>query len=395
MKKVCFVSFSRSDYTSLRPVIREALREKAFEVQVIAGGSHLLSRFGKSIDKFQEDEIPVDRLVDFLTESDDSELEIAKALGRAYPQIVDHLSSLRPDFVFILGDRWEMLAVANAASLLKIPIVHHSGGDITQGALDNQIRYALTAQAHLHLVALDEHRRRLIAVGEESWRVVTTGEPALTEVKSLAGSAGNIHDVLGVPEDQEFVLATFHPTSFDSVSAEDQLTAFLRTLDLIDENIVLTAPNPDPGSRRFLEAYESYVSKNPRVILHKNLGSARYYAAMANAKFMVGNSSSGIWEAPSFALPALNIGERQRDRMHAANVVDTSFDLPAIKSALEKVRSETFRASLKGLKNPYGHNETKKLILEAIQCAPARDKLLSKKFVDPLKNSANVDAVKK
>jgi UDP-hydrolysing UDP-N-acetyl-D-glucosamine 2-epimerase len=384
MKKLCFVTLSRSDYASLKPVIQLAAKDSAFNVKVVAGGSHLLKRFGSSIQQIERDGIKIDKTISFLEESDDSHYDMAKALGRAYPQFVEYFNELKPDYIFILGDRWEVLASSTAAALLQIPLIHHSGGDITQGSLDNQTRYLLTIQSHLHLVALQEHRDRLIAMGEEEWRVIYAGEPALADIQTYSQKVSDIRSELKLPKDCKFVLATFHPTTFDAKSLSLQSDVFLQALDAIEEEIVLTAPNPDPGSRAFFEAITAFAKKKSNVHLFENLGTNRYYAALNAAEYMIGNSSSGIWEAPSFALPVINMGDRQKDRVRAKNVIDVKLDMSEIQSALKKVKSPAFRDSLKGMANPYVHKDTLAFILNAIKKAPEKKTLLEKKLVDPL-----------
>lgn len=382
-QKVCFVSLSRSDYTSLRPVIRAAQSDAEIEASVVAGGSHLLQRFGSSIGNFKEDGIKVDHVVDFLDEQDNSELDIARAYGRAFQGFVEYLDSNRPDSVFILGDRWEMLALATAASLLRIPIVHHSGGDITQGSQDNQTRYALSVLSHTHLVALDEHRERLLHLGEEDWRVISVGEPALIEITQAVSN--DIRRELGLKPGASFVLATYHPTSFEAKSFTEQVQFFIAALDLVELDIVLTAPNPDPGSNTFYEVLHDYVNTRVNVHLFENLGSERYYAAMNQAEFMIGNSSSGIWEAPSFGLPVINLGRRQQDRLRGNNVIDVDLDLAAVKQAIAQIEDLKASDALRQKHNPYVKENTLELILKALKTDVPREKLLAKVFVDPLK----------
>lgn len=382
--KVCFVTLSRSDYTSLRPVIRAAKQDPDIEVVVVAGGSHLCARFGKSIEDIQSDQIHVDKVVGFLDELDDSEHDIAKAYGRAYQAFVEYFSETPFDSVFILGDRWEMLAVATAASFLRIPIVHHSGGDITQGSLDNQTRYALSVLSHLHLVALDEHRDRLIAMGEEPWRVVSVGEPSLTEIKDKVGSVKDVRAKLGFAPDAAYVLATFHPTTFDEVSFEDQARLFIETLELIDHEILLTASNPDPGSRAFFDVFNQYAKARENVHLFENLGPDLYFSAMNEAEFMIGNSSSGLWEAPSLGLPVINMGERQKDRLRGENVIDVKLELDEVKVALDKIEDVRRNPIVQKRENPYVKENTLALILGSIKTSVARKQLLAKKLVDPL-----------
>ncbi|MBT8437934.1 MAG: UDP-N-acetylglucosamine 2-epimerase (hydrolyzing) [Gammaproteobacteria bacterium] len=380
--KVCFISLSRSDYASLRPVIRAAQVDAEIEATVVAGGSHLLQRFGNSIENFKLDGIEVNQVIDFLDEQDNTELDIARAHGRAYRAFVEYLHANQPDSVFILGDRWEMLAVATAASLLRIPIFHHSGGDITQGSQDNQTRYALSALAHFHLVALQQHRQRLLHLGEEDWRVISVGEPALTEIAQ--SGIDDIRAELGLRSNAPFVLATYHPTTFESMSFSEQVRFFVAALDLIEIDIVLTAPNPDPGSNTFYEVLQNYADRRANVYLFENLGAERYYAAMNEAEYMIGNSSSGIWEAPSFGLPVINLGKRQQDRLRGPNVIDVELDLAAVGQAFTQIDELKSSVALRQKLNPYVMADTVALILNALKMDITRERLLNKVFVDPL-----------
>lgn len=382
MAGVYFVTLSRSDYASTRPVLRAALHA-GIDAKLIAGGSHLLKRYGNTIEQIRDaDGFSVHATPDFLRETDDSPAELAAAYARAVEQFVRIFTEGKPERIFIVGDRWEMLAVASAASLLQIPIIHHSGGDITQGSADNQTRYALTTLSHLHLTALPEHSERLIALGEEPWRVTTVGEPALTELAANAKAVPDIHAHLGLKKGEPFVLATFHPTSFDTLAPDAQIDVFLNALDAITDTIILTAPNPDAASDVFLRKLKDYAAQHAHVHLHDSLGSA-YYAAMNAARFMIGNSSSGLWEAPSFALPVINIGPRQQGRVHGSNAVNVALDADAIRGAIATVSAPSFRAALT-IDNPYVRTDTLELIVRAITQPTDAATLLAKRFIDPL-----------
>jgi UDP-hydrolysing UDP-N-acetyl-D-glucosamine 2-epimerase len=383
MPIVCFVTLSRSDYASMRPVVLAALTDADIEARIVAGGSHCLKRYGDTIEQIRADGLPIHAVAQFLNETDDSPTELAAAYARAVAEFVRIFSQQKPDRIFVIGDRWEMLAVVSAASVLQIPIVHHSGGDITQGSADNQTRYALTTLSHLHLVALPEHRDRLIRLGEEEWRVTTTGEPALTALSDYAAEVPDIRAHLSLTHNESFVLATFHPTSFDTHLPQEQIDIFLQALDTISCAIVLTAPNPDAASEFFLARYKRFAATRPRVQLHESLGSKAYYAAMAKALFMIGNSSSGMWESSSFKLPVVNIGPRQQGRIHGDNVVNCALALVDIEKAISRVRSAVFRTGLTGT-NPYVHPQTLALILDCLRQPYERAKLLAKRFVDPL-----------
>jgi UDP-hydrolysing UDP-N-acetyl-D-glucosamine 2-epimerase len=383
MLSVCFVTLSRSDYASLRPVALAALADPDIDLHLVAGGSHALARYGNTLEQIRQDGLPVHTVARFLRETDDRPAELAAAYARAVAEFVAILSARRPDRVFVIGDRWEMLAVVSAASMLQIPIVHHSGGDITQGSADNQTRYALTTLSHVHLVALPEHRERLIRMGEEEWRVITTGEPALTALADYAQASPDIHGRLGLKAGEPFVLATFHPTSFDTAPPERQVDVFLQALDGIADAVILTAPNPDPASELFLARYRAYAAAHPRVRLHDSLGAQNYYAAMAQARYMIGNSSSGMWESASFRLPVVNIGPRQQGRVHGGNVVHCDLEPRAIAAAIARATDPAFRAGFDG-RNPYVQPGTVGLILDSLKHPWDPARLLAKRFVDPL-----------
>jgi UDP-hydrolysing UDP-N-acetyl-D-glucosamine 2-epimerase len=381
---VHFVTLSRSDYASLRPVMKAALADPALGTTIIAGGSHLLARHGRTIDQIRRDGLPVHAVAEFLAESDASPADLAAAYARATAAFVKIFSEDRPDYVFVLGDRWELLAVVTAASLLRLPVVHHSGGDITQGSADNQTRYALTCLSHLHLVALPEHRERLLRMGEEPWRVTTTGEPALTELADYARAVPDVHRRLGLNPGEPFVLATFHPTSFDPLPPEQQIDRFLEALDAVSDRIVLTAPNPDADSDVFLRKVKSWAAGRERVRFHESLGVEAYYASMNAARCMIGNSSSGLWEAPSFGLPVVNIGPRQQGRVHGENVVNAPLEVPAIAAAIARASDPAFRKRIAGAANPYVRPDTVALILGVLIAPRDPAALLAKRFVDPL-----------
>jgi UDP-hydrolysing UDP-N-acetyl-D-glucosamine 2-epimerase len=383
MKRIHFVTLSRSDYATLRPVAMAAARDPGIEAKVIAGGSHFLKRFGHTLREVECDGYPRLAQVPFLSDADTNEAQLAAAYARAVRGFVDILSLDPPDFLFLVGDRWEMLAPATAASLLRIPIAHHSGGDITQGSADNQTRYALSMLAHLHFTALPQHAERLRRMGEEPWRVIVSGEPALTGLASASARVPDLRNRLGLREGESFALATFHPASFESLPPAGQIEVFLEALAGIDSALLLTAPNPDAGSGLFYERIAAFAKEHARVRLVESLGEL-YYPAMAAAEFMIGNSSSGIWEAPSFGLPVVNLGSRQDERVRGANVVDAPLEKAAIARAIARVREPGFRAGLSGRENPYVRPDTLAIILAGLKQDRTREAWLAKSFVDLL-----------
>lgn len=374
MRKVAIISLSRSDYASVKPVALAVQNDDDLDMMFVAGGSHCLNRFGNTIKSIKDDGIQITHSVDFLDEDSDTVSDLAMAQAKAVDAFTKIFVKDRPDIVFILGDRWEMAAVAIVASALRIPICHHSGGDITQGSADNQTRYVLSTLSHLHCVALDQHKKRLLKMGEEDWRVTVTGEPALTMIKD----AVNEFD-----QQEPFVLATFHPTSYDDVSFENQIEFFISVLDLIESTIILTAPNPDQNSGAFYKRMKQYAVNRSNIRLVESLG-AQYYAAMSKADFMIGNSSSGLWEAPSFDLPVINIGKRQQDRIRGNNVIDIGYHMSEAKDAIKRAQNPDFLVAIKGCANPYVKDSTIDLVLGQLKTPLPPEKLLAKHFIDPI-----------
>ncbi len=383
--KVDFITLSRSDYASIRPVIRESLNNKAITTGVLVGGSHLVKQFGTTLNHIAN-EFTIDDTISFMGDNDDTSLDFAASYARAVTQCVCVLSKRNPDRIFIVGDRWELLAVATAASMLRIPIAHHSGGDITQGSADNQTRYAVSALSHLHFVALPEHQERLLVLGEEAWRVQVSGEPALTEIFDVKRSPVNIKQHFGLDDSfNRYILATFHPTTYDSLSFAEQAVFYNEILSRLPLPVLLTAPNPDPGTSTFFDILKRFALNHPRIYFVENMGSKLYYSAMMNARMMIGNSSSGLWEAPSFQLPVVNIGNRQEGRIRSKNVIDAELKLEPVMQAVSQALDHYFYSSLKDCDNPYVLPNTNALIIQGLLQPFSKQALLSKRFEDPLK----------
>lgn len=385
--RVDFFTFSRSDYASMRPIALKAQSDSTISIRVIAGGSHLLKEFGYSLSDIERDFQDVIPLP-FLDEKDDSRSEICAAIALETQRLQAYFAANQPDFAFIVGDRWEMIPVALIASMMRVPLAHHSGGDITQGSEDNQTRYILSTLAHLHFVALEEHKARLEAVGEEPWRVFHTGEPALSGILDHHDCYEEVMADLGADSTTPFILATLHPTSYEDRTYDEQLDIFLEVLGSIQEQIVLTGSNPDPGSVSFNERLKAFSGNHENIYFCENLGSNRYYSLMKRAKYMIGNSSSAIWEAPSFKTPAINIGNRQRGRVRAENVLDCKMSTDSIQDAIDRLESVAFKGALTGCTNPYYREHGEELILGKLKEFVGSRQLLMKELVDPLGESA-------
>ena len=272
MKKIDFISLSRSDYATLAPIFSHFESENYFENNLIFGGSHCLDRFGNSKDNILNDFPDASASLDFLLESDDAPGEMVEAASRLLVKINFHLERYKPEAVFLVGDRWELLPVAYACFLRRIPILHHSGGDMTQGSMDNQTRYALTNLSSLHFVGIQQHKDRLLKLGEEPWRVHIVGEPAL----NVALETIVKQDQFSTQKKQDYTLATFHPCLADPLDIPEQTDFFLDCLNTLSGKITITGPNPDAYSKQVYEKIKIFSLKNSNVEFKEHLG-AKYY----------------------------------------------------------------------------------------------------------------------
>lgn len=382
MRTVAVATFARSEWGTCLPVLRAIAAEPTLRAVVIVGGMHLAPEFGETIREIEAAGVEIAARVDMLL-TGDTPLAAAKSIGLGTLGLADHLERLAPDLLFVAGDRLELLAAASAALALKIPLAHHSGGEVTEGALDNQVRNAVTKLAHLHFVALSEHRDRLLQMGEEPWRVTVTGEPALDVIpvgdwmgrEELAAS-------LGMELRPPVVVATLHPATLGTPAQGDIVAATLIALEELPATVVFTAPNADPEHGPVLTAIRAFVDRHrERCRLVASLGQRRYHSLLAQADLMVGNSSAAILEAPSFKLPAVNVGERQRGRTRAANVIDAA-DAGEVAPALRRALAPEFRASLADLVNPYGDGRASERIVAVLKEVDLGPALLAKRFVD-------------
>lgn len=386
-RRVCIVTGTRADWGLLSPVARElaGLTGKV-ELQVIATNMHLDPAYGMTVDEIEADGIGVSARVE-MHSSDrpaDSGANRLHAMARCLDGMADALERLKPHLVVILGDRYEMLAVASAAAVMRIPIVHISGGEISEGAIDDSIRHAITKLAALHLTATEPYRRRVIQLVEQPDRVINTGaigvynivhEPLMTK-EQLEESIG-----FGVNEDT--LLVTYHPATLDNEDSGRRCKALLSALDRFPASpVIITYPNNDEGSQAIIELIEDYARRNPaRVCLVKSLGKKRYLSALKYVGAVVGNSSSGIIEVPSMGIPTVDIGVRQKGRICAKSVIHCGDSADEIYRAISYALSPAGRGMASAASNPYYKPSTLKLMVDAIVNTPLH-KLTAKTFYD-------------
>ncbi len=385
-RKIAVVTSSRADYGHLYWPLRELAARPSIDLRLIAMGPHLSPEFGHTAEEIERDGFAVDERVECLLSSD-TDVGMAKTIGVATLGVADVLARLRPDILLLIADRYEMLAPAAAALALRIPVAHIEGGEVTEGAIDDSVRNALTKLSHLHLTTTEAARRRVLAMGEEAWRVRRVGSPSLDNLRRRGLTPRDaLATQLGVDLSRPTVIVTFHPVTVERETIVEAAPLF-SALERLPQQIVFCYPNADAGSRAIVERVKAFCRSREDARLFVNLAHLTYWSLLASASLFVGNSSSGIMETPSLKLPAVNVGIRQAGRESARNVLDAE---PAAESILAQARralSPAFRASLEGMTNPYGDGHAAERIADLLAEVPLGEKLFVKRAV-PLEGLA-------
>ncbi len=370
-KKIFFFSFSRSDYSSLRLILRQILKKKNISSRFVVGGSHLSNVYGKTIHEIVQDKIKINYKIDYLKNN-------LKFLENNFNLVIKNMIEKFSKFlkknkvknIFIVGDRWELVPLVISAFNLKCNIMHHSGGDYTYGSKDNYYRSIISILSNLHFVGNKLHKERLIRMGINASKIYVVGEPSLLNYKKKKSS-------------KDLILATLYPSDFEKKKYRDQIKIFLSFLNKIKDKIILTAPGSEKGSKIFLQHIKNTKGKN--IEFYQNLGSEKYNMMMSRAKLMVGNSSSGILEASSYKLPVLNIGNRQKGRLKPKNVVDCEFSLKKLISSYKKLKKKSFLNKIKNVRNPYFKKNCIRNIIKILMKEDFNKKSYNQ-LIDPIKN---------
>ncbi|WP_349971489.1 UDP-N-acetylglucosamine 2-epimerase [Pseudomonas caspiana] len=368
-KRVAVFTGTRADYGLLYWLLVDLKASASLELQLIVSGMHLSPEFGETWRLIEQDGFAIDAKVEMLLSSD-SRVGVAKAVGLGVLGFSDALDRLKPDVLVILGDRFEAMAIAQTAMIMGVPIAHLHGGEITEGAYDDSIRHVITKMAKLHFVATDIYRKRVIQLGEPPENVQTVGALGLDHFRRTPiMSLDELGESIGFPLRGPFLLVTYHPVTAEGENPEEGMFELLSVLDECPEyQVIITYPNADNGGRALILLIESYAKKNPdRVVTIPSLGFRRYLAAMTYASAVVGNSSSGIIEAPSLKVPTLDIGTRQKGRLAASSVVHCGATYAAIKAGLHEVLSTEMAARCQKVSNPYGDGHSSEAIVKALE----------------------------
>lgn len=381
-RKICIITGTRAEYGLLRWVMQGIQDDSDLTLQIIATGMHLSPEFGLTYKVIEEDGFQIDRKVEMLTSSDTS-VGIAKSMGLGLIGFADALNELKPDLIVVLGDRFEIFAAVSAALVARIPVAHLHGGETTEGAFDESLRHSITKMSHLHFVAAEEYRRRVIQLGEQPERVFLVGGLGVDNIKrmELLGRL-DLEESLGFKLAKKNLLVTFHPVTLETATAADQMAELLVALaELKDTQLIFTLPNADTEGRALIKMVEKFVAQHQNAHAYTSLGQLRYLSCIAQVDGVVGNSSSGLLEVPSFCKGAINIGDRQRGRLQATSVINSVPDRKNIAAAIKKLYSADFQVSLSKVCNPYGEGGASEKIVTTIKNY-AIDGIAKKAFYD-------------
>lgn len=383
-RRICVVTGSRAEYGLLRWTMEHLREDPRVALQIAATGMHLSAEFGSTVRAIEVDGFTIDARVDMLLASDEPRA-ITKSVGLGVIGFADAYDTLRPDLVVLLGDRFEILAAAQAAMLMRIPIAHIHGGEISEGAIDDSIRHAITKMSSLHFVAADDYRRRVVQLGEDPARVFAVGAPGLDALQRLTLlSPDDTATRIGLTLRQPTFLVTYHPATLGDTDPVASVNALLRALDRFpDATTVLTKPNADAAGRGIAAALDAWAAtRKDRVAVHTSLGHLGYLSAMHLADVVIGNSSSGLIEAPAMRVATVNIGPRQDGRLKGPSVIDCPEDEQAIVRAIQRAISDEHRTLVRTSTPPYGvGGGVSAKIAEVLATVPI-DGLIRKRFYD-------------
>lgn len=374
-RRIGVVTTSRADYSHLYWPLRELAVHPAVELGVFALGPHLSPDFGNTIQEIERDGFPIKARIECLLSSD-TDTGMAKTIGLAILGLADALTAWRPDLLLLIADRYEMLAPASVALALRIPVAHIEGGEVSQGAIDDHVRNALTKLAHIHFTSTETARRRVIAMGEEPWRVHRAGAPSLDHLRrSALLTRAELEARLGLTLTSPTLLAAWHPVTIlrDTNAEADALFAALAQTP---GQLLFVYPNADAGSHALIERTKALTATRPHTHVYVNLDAITYWSLLGQVDALVGNSSSGIMEAASFALPVVNVGMRQQGRERAPNILDAPADTSAILAAIHRALGADFRADLRGMVNPYGNGKAAQTIAQVLTTVPLENILI-------------------
>ena len=384
MRTICVVTGTRAEFGIMQVLLKELKQDSDVRLQIIATGMHLSPEFGLTYTAIEEAGFTIDRKLEVLMSSDTS-IGISKTMGLGMISFAEAYADLNPDLILVLGDRFEIFSAVSAAMICRIPIGHIHGGEATEGLIDEPIRHSISKMSHLHFTATEAYRKRVIQLGEHPSRVFFTGTPGLDNINELElldreNFENAIDFKLG---ESKNILVTFHPVTLEKNSSADQFEELLNALNQIEEaHVIFTMPNADTDGRIIMNLIKKFVAESKgKAKSFTSLGQLRYLSALKNMDLVLGNSSSGLSEAPSFKIPTVNIGDRQRGRIKADSVIDCEPNAESIISAINKAFDPKFLDSIKNMESPYGRGGASVKIKDIVKSFPLEG-ILKKNFYD-------------
>ncbi len=385
MKKICVVTGTRAEYGLLKPLIKKINEDNDLELQIIVTGMHLSEDFGCTYKEIENDGYFINDKI-YILSKDDTSVGISESMSKAMIEFAKSFVILKPDMVVVLGDRYEIFSAASVACVARIPITHIHGGETTEGAFDEAFRHSITKMSYLHFTATEEYKKRVVQLGEYPERVFNVGALGVENIENIKLMERiDLEKAINFKFDKNVALITFHPVTLENNTSKEQFEELLSALDEIDNlKVIFTKANSDTNGRVINALIDEYTVKHSdRIVAFTSMGLIRYLSAMKYCSFVLGNSSSGIAETPSFKIPTINIGDRQRGRIQAKSIINCEPEKNSIKSAINKALSQEFRISISDVRNPYEGNDTSENIINILKDFLFNNKIdLKKKFYD-------------
>lgn len=386
MHKVAVMTTTRAEYGLLKPVLTKIKADVDLDLKIIVGGTHLSEKWGKTVTEIEKDGFEVSEKV-YAFPKEDNALAISKSMAKTMLKVAEIIERVKPDFFLVLGDRYEIFAAVTVAYTMGIPVGHVAGGEVTVGALDEAYRHGITKMARIHFVANEIYRRRVIQLGEQPENVFLSGDTGSENIRNMQFlSKEELSSEIGFPMDKPYILATYHPVTLEENDCEKEMKELFSACEAFPEmNILFTMANADSNGQKINETLRQYAEKNSeRIFLYTSLGQLRYLSAMKHCALVLGNSSSGILEAPTMGVPSVNIGSRQEGRLKAHSVIDSEPVETSIKEAIKKVISDEFKERLINLKTEYNQvTQTSDIIVREIKrFLKEKNRVIGKRFYD-------------
>jgi len=383
MRKICVITGTRAEYGLLYWLMKEIDADECLQLQIIATGMHLSPEFGNTYQQIESDGFTIDKKVDIELTSD-SEIGISRSMGLGMIGFASAFDDLKPNLCVVLGDRFEIFSAVSAAMIAKIPVAHLHGGETTEGAFDESIRHSITKMSHLHFVATEEYKKRVIQLGEQPERVFNVGGLGIDNINKLKLlSKESFEKATNFKLGKKNILVTYHPVTLEHSTSKVQFKGLLDSLDeLQDAKIIFTKANSDTDGRIINSMIDDYVASHANTISFTSMGQLNYLSALQFMDGVVGNSSSGLLEAPSFKIGTIDIGDRQKGRIRAASVISCLPNKKSISNAFKKLYSKQFQSIVGKVENPYGKGGASKMIIRIIKDISLLDSIIKKSFYD-------------